>query len=150
KEVGAAVKAGNWQKDAKGRITVGSEALQEGEYNLQLKPLVAKGAQRLNSNDALVVLDVTITPELEAEGRARDLVRMVQQARKDAGLDVSDRIDLALDAPPAFLAAMKAHADYIKEQTLAVSLAAGKKKSEKEITSELDGEKFTIGISKAA
>ena len=41
-----------------------------------------------------VVLDTAVTPELAAEGLARDLVRAVQQARRDAGLDVSDRIAL--------------------------------------------------------
>ena len=150
KEVGAAAKAGKWEKDAKGNIVVGGEPMQHGEYSLQLKSLVAKGATSLSSNDALVVLDLTITPELEAEGRARDVVRMVQQARKDSGLDVSDRIALALDVPPAFQSAIKAHADYIKEQTLAVSIAEGKATSDKQITQELDGETFTIGISKAA
>ena len=42
----------------------------------------------------LVVLDTAVTPELELEGRARDLIRQIQQARRDAGLDVSDRIAL--------------------------------------------------------
>ncbi len=43
-----------------------------------------------------VVLDTEVTPELAAEGLARDLVRAVQQARRDAGLDVSDRIALTV------------------------------------------------------
>ena len=47
-----------------------------------------------------VVLDTAVTPELAAEGVARDLVRAVQQARRDAGLDVSDRIALTDRRPP--------------------------------------------------
>lgn len=149
KAVGAAAKAGDWKRDGE-RIIVGGEPMEPGEYNLQLKSLVSKGAQALPSNDAIVVLDLTITPELEAEGRARDLVRMIQQARKDAGLNVADRIALAIDLPADFKDAVAAHGEYIKEQTLAVSLAEGSAKSEQRITQELDGEKFVIGISKAA
>lgn len=149
KAVGAAAKAGDWKNEG-GRITVGGEAMEEGEYNLQLKPLIAKGAQRLSSNDAMVVLDLAITPELEAEGRARDLVRLIQQARKDAGLHVADRIALALDLPAGYAAALATHKDYIAEQVLAVSIDAGAGQAEKQLTQELDGEQFTIGISKAA
>lgn len=149
KAVGAAAKAGDWKKDGE-QIIVGGEAMEAGEYNLNLKSLVSKGAQALPSNDAIVVLDLAITPELEAEGRARDLVRMIQQARKDAGLNVADRIALAVDIPAEFKTAVAAHGDYIKQQTLAVSLAEGSGSAERQITQELDGEKFVIGISKAA
>lgn len=120
KAVGAAAKAGDWKREG-ADIIVGGEKMEAGEYNLQLKPLIAKGAQRLSSNDALVVLDLTITPELEAEGRARDLVREIQQARKDSNLDVSDRIHLTVDdsAKPWLTAELQ---QYIKEQTLTVEL----------------------------
>ena len=48
----------------------------------------------------VVVLDTDVTPELAAEGAARDLIRLVQQARRDAGLHVSDRITLTAAACP--------------------------------------------------
>jgi isoleucyl-tRNA synthetase len=48
------------------------------------------------SRGGFVILDTTVTPELAAEGLARDVVRAVQQARRDAGLEVSDRISLQL------------------------------------------------------
>ena len=149
KAVGAAAKTGDW-KNENGTVIVGDEPMEAGEYNLQLKPLIDKGAQRLSSNDALVVLDLVITPELEAEGRARDLVRMVQQARKDAGLHVADRIALALDLPEDFRAALAAHRDYIAEQVLAVSIGEGAAASDQQLRQELDGAQFVIGISKAA
>jgi isoleucyl-tRNA synthetase len=148
KAVGAAAKSGDWRRDGD-QVVVGDEAMQSGEYNLQLKPLLARGAQPLPGNDALVVLDLAITPELEAEGRARDLVRMIQQARKDAGLHVADRITLALDIPADFSAALATHKDYIAEQVLAVSIGEGAAQSEKQLTQELDGAQFTIGITKA-
>ena len=68
-----------------------------------------------------VVLDTAVTPELEAEGVARDLVRAVQQARRDAGLDVSDRIALSLVATAEVADAARTHADLICRETLATS-----------------------------
>jgi isoleucyl-tRNA synthetase len=63
-----------------------------------------------------------VTPELEAEGVARDLVRAVQQARREAGLDVSDRIALTITASAASADAARTHADLIRRETLATSL----------------------------
>jgi isoleucyl-tRNA synthetase len=70
-----------------------------------------------------VTLDTTITPELKAEGTMRDIVRLVQSARKNAGLEVDDRITLTLETEDAHLAeAIVAHADVIKTETLATEL----------------------------
>jgi isoleucyl-tRNA synthetase len=70
-----------------------------------------------------IALDTQITPELEAEGTARDVVRVVQQARREADLDVSDRIALSIAAPPQILAAVRCHEEFIAHETLAVSVA---------------------------
>ena len=67
------------------------------------------------------MLDTAVTPELEAEGVARDLVRAVQQARRDAGLDVSDRIALTVVAEAVVADAARTHADLIARETLATS-----------------------------
>ena len=61
-------------------------------------------------------------PELEAEGLARDLVRLVQQARRDAGLDVSDRIDLAIGTPDEVRRRLEPFADMVAGETLAVAV----------------------------
>jgi isoleucyl-tRNA synthetase len=63
-----------------------------------------------------------VTPELAAEGLARDVVRAVQQARKDAGLDVSDRIHLEIESDAVTIVAMRAHQDLIAGETLATEL----------------------------
>ncbi len=63
-----------------------------------------------------------MTPELAAEGAARDVVRVVQQARRDAGLSVSDRIRLVIGADGALADAVRAHAGFVAAETLAVSL----------------------------
>jgi isoleucyl-tRNA synthetase len=78
---------------------------------------------------SLVALNTTITPELRLEGLARDLVRNVQDARKNAGLEISDRIVLYLDdssAQDTTLAdVIAAWGDYLKDQTLATELRRG-------------------------
>ena len=70
------------------------------------------------------MLDTAVTPELEPpRALARDLVRAVQQARTDAGLDVSDRIALTSARRPRRLAAARTHEALIAEETLATSVS---------------------------
>jgi len=71
-----------------------------------------------------VVLNTEVTPELEAEGLARDMVRAIQQARKDAGLNVSDRIRTTVTAAQNVVDALLANAELVKGETLTVDLAA--------------------------
>jgi isoleucyl-tRNA synthetase len=68
------------------------------------------------------VLDTALTPELIAEGRAREVVSRIQTARKDAALDYADRIRVRFSASPEVQAAIAAHRDWIAGETLAVEL----------------------------
>jgi isoleucyl-tRNA synthetase len=81
-----------------------------------------EGFNVAEDGDLLVALDVTLTPELVAEGLARDFVRGVQDARKSADLQIEDTIRLVYQADREAAAAIAAHADYIKGETLAVTL----------------------------
>ncbi|HEY8282477.1 MAG TPA: isoleucine--tRNA ligase, partial [Leifsonia sp.] len=94
-----AARAGDWTEQD-GVVTVGGVELNEGEYELVLETAQADGespsALALLPGGGFVLLDTDTTPELEAEGLARDVIRAVQDTRKAAGLDVSDRISLAL------------------------------------------------------
>ncbi len=69
-----------------------------------------------------VALDLTIDADLREEGRAREIVHAVQNARKTAGLEVEDRIELALGDDPTLIKAAEAHRDYLTGETLAVEL----------------------------
>jgi isoleucyl-tRNA synthetase len=117
-----AAKAGDWSVSDDGVVTAGGLVLEEGEYALET---VASGgddsATGLLPGGGFVVLDTSVTAELEAEGVARDLVRAVQQARRDAGLDVSDRITLTISAAPDVADAARTHAGLIERETLATS-----------------------------
>ncbi|MFI5010263.1 MAG: DUF5915 domain-containing protein [Solirubrobacterales bacterium] len=72
-----------------------------------------------------VALDLAIDEDLRREGRAREIVHAVQNARKGAGLQVEDRIELRLSGDGALLDAVEAHRDYLLGETLAVELPAG-------------------------
>ena len=91
--------------------------LQPDEFDLALVPLDGVAAAPLPGNSAIVVLDTETTPELEAEGHARDLVRLVQQERRDRDLDVTDRISLTVSSSRAELAnrSWTGHFDWIKQ-----------------------------------
>ncbi len=139
----AAVKQGLWTQDEiTGVVTAGGVELKEGEYSLRLVAADPSRATTLPANTGVVVLDIDLTSELEAEGVARDLVRLVQQARRDAGLHVSDRIALRLGVPDSIRRQVAPFTSLITEPTLAVSLAfeAGK------ANAELDGEPVFIGV----
>lgn len=127
KHVMGAAKRGEWERMADGNISIAGEVLEEGEYLIRVEPQEAlkQSAQALSTNDAIVLLDLALTDELKQKGIARDVVRMIQQARKDADLDISAHIDLTLDLPEEFAQAVQAHESYIREQTLAASLRTG-------------------------
>ncbi|MDE3061225.1 MAG: class I tRNA ligase family protein, partial [Pseudomonadota bacterium] len=153
KQIIPASKKGEWKQLSDGGVEICGEKLLHGEYTLQLepKPEYKDRAQALSTNDALVILDTTVTPELEAEGIARDVVRMVQQARKDANLNVSDRIRLHLDAPEAVASAVSAHRQYLMEQTLSVELSETKLEKPAFLAENtLDDQKIIISLALAA
>ena len=74
--------------------------------------------------DGFVVLDTTVTPELAAEGLARDVIRAVQQARRDEGLDISDRISLTVSGDDDVWAATVAHQELIMLETLSTQFGS--------------------------
>ncbi|HTL41690.1 MAG TPA: isoleucine--tRNA ligase [Pseudolysinimonas sp.] len=120
--IGAA-KAGDWSIDGD-TVTAGGTELLAGEYELQLEAADPDSAIAFLPGGGFLVLDTHVTPELEAEGVARDVVRAVQQARKDAGLEVSDRISLRIAADVATVTAIRTHRELIAAETLATSLDA--------------------------
>ncbi|WP_110589054.1 isoleucine--tRNA ligase [Microbacterium suaedae] len=92
-----ASKSGDWS-ESDGVVTAGGIALEPGEYELALDTSGRPAGEAIATlpGGGFVILDTTTTPELEAEGLARDLIRAVQDTRKSAGFEVSDRIRLQL------------------------------------------------------
>jgi len=73
-------------------------------------------------DECVVVLDTEITPELRAEGHVRELIHLIQQLRKEAGFEVTDRIELFLAADDELAQAVQAHQERLMEEVLAVAL----------------------------
>ena len=97
----------------------------------------------------LVAVTTDLTPELVLEGQAREVVRRVQQLRKDAGLEISDRIRLHLGDSPLLRAVLEAHGGYLLEEVLAVETVwtSGKLPSDR-VEFDLDGEMVVVGVVK--
>ncbi|HVE47050.1 MAG TPA: isoleucine--tRNA ligase [Acidimicrobiales bacterium] len=121
-----AVKAGQWERTPDGAVSVAGRVLEPDEFVLRLVAADEQAGRALPGDEGLVVLDLAVTPELETEGLARDVVRLVNEARKDAGLHVSDRIRLVLDVPEDVAAAVEEHREHVMAETLAVELSFGK------------------------
>ena len=120
-EVIKAVKAGDWRRDGD-VVIAGGFPLEEGEYSLKLVATSDGASAALGDGKGVVVLDCALTPELVAEGVARDLIRLIQQARREAGLDVADRIALSVTVSPRLREQLAPHATFVASETLAMSL----------------------------
>jgi isoleucyl-tRNA synthetase len=126
-------KAGDWYLEPDGTPVCGGVRLEEGEYTLET---VVEGSGDRAGQDGgqdsdavavlpgggFVVLDTQVTTELRREGLARDLVRAVQQVRREAGLAVGDRIRLTVGADGEAGAALDAWSDLVAAETLAVEV----------------------------
>jgi isoleucyl-tRNA synthetase len=148
-EDGAAGNAG-----AIGIAVAGREhTLSADDVILTMKPPEGYSVEREGAH--AVALDLTIDDDLRAEGRAREIVHAAQNARKTAGLEVEDRIELVLAGDPVLIAAADAHRDYLVGETLAVELdldgATGTVEAmDYSEQTEIDGLELTIALRRVA
>ncbi|MDK8895599.1 isoleucine--tRNA ligase [Corynebacterium sp. MSK006] len=115
-----AVKAGNYTREGDDVIADGVR-LSGDEYTERLVAENPDSTARVEGLDGLVVLDMELTEELESEGWAADVVRGLQDARKAAGLEVSDRIAVELSVPEEKAEWAHRHESWIAEEVLATS-----------------------------
>ena len=109
----------------------------------------------LPTNDYLVQLDIEVTKDLEDEGIARDIVRAVQQNRKDADLNISNQISLKIFSPNShILEVARSFEKYISEQVLAREIICAscadslKEKADFSFENQLEECQLLVGISK--
>ena len=141
-----AVKKGDWSINGN-EVIAGGVALEPHEF--QVKLVAAAGdtetiaSAALADGQGIVLLNIELTDALLAEGAARDIVRMVQQARREAGLAVSDRIVLTLGLPELLQSQVSQFETYIASETLAqrIEWVSGL-----EPTGDLDGNAVHIGV----
>ena len=139
-----AVKAGEGVVNADGTLTAGPAVLQPDEYSSRLVAADPEYTAPLPGGAGLVVLDATVTPELEAEGWAKDRIRELQELRKSTGLDVSDRISVVMSVPPQRADWASTHRDLIAGEILATSFEFGEPADGVEI-----GDGVRVAIAKA-
>ncbi len=144
-------KSGDWSVAEDGSVTAGGLVLVEGEFTLETVAGAAGDDSVLGMlpGSGFVVLDTAVTPELAAEGLARDLVRAVQQARRDAGLAVSDRISLSIGGSSAVQDAARAHEALITGETLATAYVVGESASDGTEVLVGEGEKASVRVTRA-
>ena len=144
REIIPAVKQGAYEISGD-KLVVGAHTLNADEFENRLTVLPGITGAALPDNTAVVVLDTEMNAELVAEGLANDALRFIQDSRKAAGLDVSDRIKLTYNADPALAAAIEAHRNRIMSDALIVDMSRG----DGEYETEIEGYAITIGIQKA-
>jgi isoleucyl-tRNA synthetase len=114
---------------------------------VEVKAQAKEGFAVAEDGAYVAALVTDLTPELVAEGLAREFVRRVQDLRKSAELDVSDRIELYVDASAGLKSAIETHKDYITGETLAVTLKFEAPPSDASTAEdEFDGEKVSFGV----
>ena len=123
-----AAKAGDWSTGEDGSVTCGGFRLLDGEYTLELSVhtsgnvKITDEAVAMLPSGGFLTLDTVLTDELRADGAVADVLRLVQQSRKDAGLQVSDRISLQLDCPDPLWQAISQRREQVTSETLALSV----------------------------
>ena len=132
-----AVKAGAGVVNADGTLTAGPVVLRPEEYTAKLVAADPEWTAALPGGAGLVVLDGTVTEELEAEGWAKDRIRELQELRKSTGLDVSDRIAVRISVPDRYQEWARIHRDLIAGEILATSF---------EFVDSLDGSEIGDGV----
>lgn len=139
-----AVKSGAGVVNSDGTLTAGPATLLPEEYSSKLVAADPEFTAALPDGAGLVVLDGTVTPELEAEGWAKDRIRELQDLRKSSGLEVSDRIRVVIEVPEDKLDWARTHADLIAGEILATSFEFGAHPEAAEI-----GDGVSVAIAKA-
>ncbi len=146
KGVIAAAKAGEWTLSGD-TVTIAGVDLAAGEYFLKFQANEGVDAAPFDGSAGVVVLDTHVDAALEREGIARDFIRLVQVARKDAGFRISDRIHIEVKAADAASAAILDHQDTVKSETLAESLRPTDAKPEGYVSETvLDDQPIAIGV----
>jgi isoleucyl-tRNA synthetase len=120
-----------------------------GPDDVDLAQEVREGWGVASEGGLTVALDLELTPELRREGVARELVRLVQDARKAAGLKVSDRIVLGVETSGEVAAALAAHREHVASETLAHEVHHTAVEGGLRQTSEIAGVPVTVTVSKA-
>ncbi len=147
----AAARNGEWEARPDGRVVAGGVTLEPDEFELVAR--ARPGHAVAEEGDLLVALDTTLTPELEAEGMAREVAHRLQGLRKEAGYEISDRIEVAVSGDGGLLATLEPHRAWLADELLATSVAigpaAGLDDPDRTENVEMDGGRLALSVRRA-
>ena len=151
KDIISANQSGDW-KIIGDKIEIAGSLLNSNEFDLKLKAKeqYKNNISALSTNDALVLVDLDISKELEIEGIARDVVRAIQQTRKDMNLEITDKIVLEIASDDEIInQSIENWTEYIKEQTLVAEIKNGfEESSEEQKNIIIESGSFNLKITK--
>ncbi|MGD0574236.1 MAG: isoleucine--tRNA ligase [Anaerolineales bacterium] len=131
-------------------IEVEGESIQILPEEVEVRMTAREGYSMAEEGGNIAALSTGLTPELIGEGLAREFVRRVQDLRKNAGLEIADRIQIFYKASPKLAQAVEHHRQYIAGETLALSLESGEAPpAASRAEHEFDGESLLVGIVRA-
>jgi isoleucyl-tRNA synthetase len=119
----AGARSGNWRLLPDRGAEVGGVLLAPDAF--QLTGRARPGHEMAEEGDLLVALDTQLTPDLEAEGLAREVAHRLQGLRKAAALEVSDRVVAAISGDATLLGQLTGHRDWLADEILALELSIG-------------------------
>jgi isoleucyl-tRNA synthetase len=140
------------QLTASGKVTLelAGEQIELDNEDIQVRLQAKPGWAAAQGAECVVVLSTELTPELIAEGQARDLVRLIQDRRKELNLDFTDRIQLGIvTTSPELQAAIEQHRDFICGETLASKLEFVELPGVESTDAEVGSETFQLFVVKA-
>ena len=124
--------------------------MEENEFSINPVSTEEKGIQKVIGFNVFVKLDLNISPELESEGLARDLVRLIQNIRRDTKLEVTDKVKVEVFCTEKMKKSFMGHYQYIADQILADSLSFSQEVKDRDdlISEKISGEKVNISVLK--
>ena len=147
----AAARAGDWRQLDDGRVEVGGHVLEPDEFELIAR--ARAGHELAEEGELLIALDTTLTPELEAEGAAREVGHRLQGLRKSAGYEISNRISAAVGGDPGLIERLEPHRNWLAAELLADELVlapeARIEDPDRVEELELDGRRLRLAVRRA-
>jgi isoleucyl-tRNA synthetase len=131
-------------------LSLDTETVELLPEEVVVNPQPRPGFAVATEGGVVVALDTAITPELRAEGLAREVVRRIQDLRKSARFDISDRVVTHYVASSDLAGAIAQYAGYVKTETLSVDLISSPPPAGAAMaTDQFDGESLIVGLVKS-
>ena len=150
KDILAAQRKNEWSLLTDGRLEIAGVVLGPNDFEIRIKTSGDVIAEPIDHWRGLIIVDTNIYPDLQEEGWARDMVRLIQNARKQAQFKITDRIIVHANLPPELRRAFEKHEGHIRDQTLALELKFGGPLHGFRVSEDIDGHEVEFTIERIA